>query len=231
VTKRMRRRLIFCALVVALTLPVESVLLQAVTTTDPNAAALRWASALSPESLEQVADQVEAFPQYMRRAIMTALPADSRSRVWRNHVARYITAHPDLDGSTVALLQAAMALASPENLSAPTADSRAQVRLVGDQIEATIGREDALYLLYRLGPADGTFTSLEPLSLKVSNWVRAEFAALAAGSNCDCNQSWGCGSLVSCTANSGCAVQDSWPACGWLWDDPCDGLCKTVITG
>src|SRR5689334_1874292 len=39
VTARTRRRIIFSILVVALTLPVESVLLQAVTTSDPTTAA------------------------------------------------------------------------------------------------------------------------------------------------------------------------------------------------
>jgi hypothetical protein len=130
------------------------------------------------------------------------------------------------------LIQTASALATPATLSAPSADVRAQVKAVGDAIQASLGKEDALYLLYRLGPADGTFVSQEPLSLKASNWVRAKFALLAMAIECDCAVSWGCdGWFTNCRANTGCSIIDTWPACGWLWDDPCDGQCRSIFAG
>jgi hypothetical protein len=225
--------LIFCALVVALTLPIESVLLQAVSTSDPKDAARQWAAGLSTDSLDRAADQIRAYPQMYRRAIMRAATPVLRSQVWRGHIGNYLQTHPDLDVATVALLQAAVALASPENLSAPTAEAQAQVRTVGDAIQAALGKEDAEYVLYRLGPRDGTFASLEPTSLILANWVRSKFVALAMSTRqCDCKVSWGCdGFFTYCKDNTGCPIQEDWPACGWLWNETCDGLCAGVFNG
>lgn len=233
-TKRTRRRLIFCALVVALTLPVESVLLQAVSTSDPTEAARQWAVGLSADSLAQAADDIHNYPFMYRRAIMGAAAPELRSRTWRGHIGDYLQTHPDLNGATVGLLQTAIALASPENLSAPTADVQAQVKATGDAIQAALGREDAMYLLYRLGPSEGTFQSHEPTKLKLANWVRGKFTALAAmmTRNCDCSVDWGCdGIFTYCRDKTGCPIQTDWPACGWLWEWPCDGLCTGVFNG
>ena len=233
-TTRSRRRLIFCTLVVALTLPLESVLLQAVSTSDPQEAARQWAVGLSADSLGQAANQVRDYPFIYRRAILGAATPAQRSQIWRDHISGYLQTHPDLDAATVGLLETAISLASPENLSAPTAEAQAQVKAVGDAIQAALGREDALYLLYRLGPADGTFQSLEPTSLKVANWVRGRFVAVAAMMirNCDCSVEWGCDGLFTyCKANTGCPIQTEWPACGWLWNWDCDGLCTGAFNG
>jgi len=231
VTTRTRRRLLFCCLVVAFTLPVESVLLQAVSTPDVKTAAIEWATSLSPEVFERVSADVANYPLYLRRAIMRAASPQRRSQVWRGHIASYVDTHPDLSASALELLNEASALASPENLSTADAAARARMKSVGDQLKALIGQEDVDNLLYRLGRRDGTFESHEPVSLQLSNWVRAKFTALAASfaADCDCNIGFGCdGLFVTCRDNTGCAPDEDWPACGWFWSETCDGVCKSV---
>ena len=112
-TTRTRRRLIFCVLVAALTLPAESVLLQAVSTATPTDAALQWAAGLSPDSLELAGDQIHAYPFIYRQAIMRAATPERRAQIWRSHIADYAQSHPDLSSDQLAVLQAAMTLASP----------------------------------------------------------------------------------------------------------------------
>ena len=48
---------------------------------------------------------------------------------------------------------------------------------IGDQLVGVIGRDQAEFVLYRLGPRDGTFASLEPLSERAANWVRRAMVA------------------------------------------------------
>jgi hypothetical protein len=232
-TARTRRRLIFSLVLFALTVPVESVLLQAVSTTDAKTAAIDWAASLSQDSLSAAADNIEQYPFVYRLGIMKALSPLGRAFVWRVRITRYILGHSDLTDDTVSLLRQARALATPDNLSNPSADARAQMKSIGDQLVTAIGKDDADQLLYRLGPRDGTFQSLEPTRLKVANWVRDKFVALAADilGDCDCNQDFGgcLGDQTSCRTNTGCAVDDTWPACGWFWTQNCDGKCTTII--
>ena len=151
---RTRRRLIFCSLIVALALPAEAILLQAATS-DPKTVAIEWVQSLSTDSLRDVSDDIASFPFIYRRAIMGALTPERRSEIWRRAINRYLSAHPDLSADAVAALQRASALASPENLSNPTAAAKAETAAVGAQLRVLLGKEDADELLYRLGPRDG----------------------------------------------------------------------------
>lgn len=227
-TSQTRRRVLVCMVMVALTLPAESILLKALETPSPQAAAQQWVASMSPADLASVAESIQSYPFAYRREIMTGLAPGLRSQVWRAHIATYITSHPELDSNAVALLQAASDLASPQNFAHPTDDSRAQIDIVGNQIKALLGKDTAEYLLYRLGPNDGTFVSALPISQRLANVVRGMFVASARADTCECNIDWGCtgGAMTYCADGSGCSVKTSWPACGWLWNDPCNGACK-----
>lgn len=229
-----RRRVVLAVLVVALTLPLESVLLQAVSAADSKQAAAQWVASLSVDSLAQVANDLQNYPQVYRRAILAALTPDRRSAVVRGFLGQYLANHIDLSDTAVSLINQAIAVASPQNLSAPPATARAQARSIGEQLKATIGTEDAMMLLYQLGPKDGTFASHEPLKLKASNWLRSKLVAVAAmfAADCDCNQDFGgCGIFSSCKSGTSCNPIEPWPACGWLWMDNCDGQCTRNYGG
>ena len=71
-TGQSRRRLIAFALVAALAVPVEAVLVAALRTPSADVAAREWASALSDNDLQDVALRIQDYTYLYRRAIMTA---------------------------------------------------------------------------------------------------------------------------------------------------------------
>lgn len=228
-TQRTRRRVFLALLVAALTMPVESVLLRALAAPDQATAAQQFASSLGAYDLSAAAGQVQAYPFLYRRAIMRSLSPDLRAFVWRLHIQMYIQIHPELDDDAVGLLQYASSLITPDVMSGVNGGSP-EVNAVAAQIQATLGRDVADYLLYRLGPPDTQIASASvlPIREQLANFVRREFVALAFGGDCDCATDWGCDG-GTCDGGSGCAPDTTWPMCGWLWNETCDGTCRNGI--
>jgi hypothetical protein len=209
-----------------LALPAETLLLRAVQTPTQDAAIRQWAASLDAASLQAAGDEIQRYPFAYRQAIMAASTPERRSTIWRQHLSAFVSVHPELDAATVDAIGAAAALATPEYLSDPTAEARAQVHAVADQIVARLGRGEAEYLLHDLGPKDGTFSSFVPLSMKIEGRLRAIFTLQAVTDACDCAQSWGCSDWrFNCVNWTQCSTTTGWPQCGWLWEDPCDGGC------
>lgn len=230
-TVRTKRRVLVCLVVLAVTLPVELVLLHALASPSQKEEISTWAANLSTTELDEASQSIQLYPFRYRKEIMRALTPTQRALVWRAHIGRYLLAHPELDEATRVTLGAAFIAASPEALSKPTTESRERIRAVAEQLVVLIGREEAEYLLYRLGPKDGTFASLQPLSHKISGFVRSVAVALALEGDCDCNTDWGCDIGSKCDGSLSCNVDEEWPACGWFWGDPCNGLCRTGSNG
>ena len=214
-----------------MTLPAESILLKAVSTASQTDAAAAWAAELSASEIRAAAQHVREYPLAYRRAILRELTGQERSDLWRRHIEEYITAHPELSKEAVVALEAARDAASPEALSAPTAASRGHIAVVASEVENLLGREVAEYLMYRLGPKDGQFASREPITDKLANYVRQAFVAMAFAEECDCATDFGCTIGLLCKTNLGCTPDDDWPACGWFWNDTCDGLCRPSFVG
>ena len=223
---RTRRRLIAAAFVMALTIPAETILLNALQTPDPRTAVRNWVASLSFDDLQTVSARISEYPFTYRREIMRALPPVIRAAIWQAHIRTYIFVHQELDPSAVALLKAMISEITPETLSRPSADTLARVNALGMEIKATLGADRSDFLLYRLGPKDGTFASIEPMSQRLANAVRRTFIALAESQpDCDCNIDWGGCGLGVCKDGTGCAPDDDWPMCGFLWSSTCDGKC------
>lgn len=231
-TARTRRRVVVCLVAVALTLPIETLLLNAISVPNPQDAARQWVGDLTPEHLDAAAAQIQAYPVVYRKEIMLALPPEARVVVWRRHINDYIESHPGLHPAIVAVLNDARDLVTPELLSQPSSADRARVAEVGSKLASLIGRDEAEHVLYRLGPRDGTFASAEPIGQRLANWVRGLVVAFARAENCDCATGWGCDGMGTyCRANTGCTVDNDWPMCGWLWTETCDGLCWAGMAG
>lgn len=225
-TASTRKRVILALVVVALTLPAELVLLQALSNPDPRLAVKSWVAGLDAAELDRAAASVRLYPVIYRKAILKALSSDGRSNAVREHIQSYIDEHPGLDSTALVLLEAAKAFARPAVFEHPTAADRMVARIIGEQAITLLGPEDARYLFARFGPKDGQFTSIEPTGMRLTNWVRGLFVAMADVVDCDCNTDFGCDSNMNCKAGTGCTVDSSWPACGWLWLQDCDGVCR-----
>lgn len=226
VSSRTRRLVFLTALIVAVMLPAETILLRALVTPTQEMAVQGWVSGLDDNQLSRVSGQLSSYPLLYRREVMKRLDGRGRSAVWRNHLVNYLSAHPELDSSAVALVKTAMSLLSPTALAKPSRDDAAAMQSVAEQLIAAIGREDTEFLLFRLGPPDGTFASAEPTALRLENTVRGWFIASAFFGECECSMNAGCFSWVeSCSQAQGCQFVDTWPACGWGWYQDCDGMC------
>jgi len=208
----------------ALTLPAETILLKALQA-DETQAVSEWVTDLSSTQLAEAADGIRFYPLAYRRGIMARLSPDARASAWQRHIRRYVNEHPELDGGTLDLLRAAQSALTSRALSAPTAEDRASIHAVASQVEKALGRDTAEFLLYRIGPRDGTFASLEPISMKVVSMVRNQFVLAARNWDCECSTGFGCSGAAYCTSEEYCQWDVEWPMCGWMWSDLCDGMC------
>ena len=230
-TPKTRRRVFLSVVVLTLTLPAEIVLLKALQSPDDQAAAQQWSAELSSADLSAAATNLEAYPFVYRREIMRALPPEGRASAWRGHIQRYIATHGSLsDAARVALKDAQSAL-TPSSLS-NRASARELDRLnaAAQQLEAVLGRDEALYIAHDLGPRNvGRLAGAQPLLLKLASVVRGQFAMLARLEDCDCADDFTCGYYTSyCSTSQACRNDNSWPMCGYWWNTPCNGLCSAI---
>lgn len=229
-TAKTRRWLVVSLVALGLTLPAETILLRAVSTTSKQAAK-DWADSLASDQAPPWAANIQSLPFEYRRALMGRLAPQARANVWRNHIYQYLAAHPELDISTAALLYNAASLVTGESLSAPTAEVRGQMAAVAEQVAVILGRGEADYLFYRLGPKDATLASALPFDQKLAEFIRGVFVAQARVEDCDCSLSFGCDFPSHCDAGPTCNKHDEWPACGWWWNQECNGLCLAGADG
>jgi hypothetical protein len=226
-SRKTGRHLLVCLIVIALSLPAEGILLQALSNS-PRDVIRTWVSSLSVSDLQEISHDLPAYPLDYRKAVMARLTPRMRAAIWLEHIDRYIAAHPDLPSDALPVLGALRTVITPEMFGTPTADVRAQVSSLAEQLTIVLGKDETEYLLYRLGPRDGTFASAEPISHKLTNVVRGWIVVLANAGGCDCSTSQPfCGANSDCAGSSGCDVDDSWPMCGWLWSEACDGSCSS----
>lgn len=232
-TNHTRRRLVLCLVVAALTLPAELILVKALSSTAETSSA-QWVASLSETSLAAAAERIEEYPFQYRKDIMGRLSPDKRAKVWTRHIARYRDARPELSTDQVDALNAAIA-AAEATFASPGEATRAATHVVADRVTTLFGAEVADYLLYRLGNRQTVLlVNAAPWHQKLSDLVRERFVVRAgAAGDCNCNADFGCDllSMTWCDGNVSCTIDDRWPACGWFWDDPCNGVCKVGSVG
>jgi hypothetical protein len=222
---------VVCFVAVALSLPIETILLRAGTTTSQQSAR-DWAGSLSLDQAVRVSGAVQTLPFEYRRSLMRVLPPAIRAAVWSAHIKRYIAAHPNLDSQSLSLLNAAASLATADAFSQPSTETRVRIAAIAQQIIMLLGAGEADYLFYRLGPRSASLASALPLTDKLAEFVRSQFVVEASREDCDCHVDFGCDSPGHCVGNVDCNKSDgSWPECGWFWMQQCDGLCYMGIAG
>lgn len=225
-SKSTRRLVFFTVLVVLLTIPAEIMLLRALAVPDQKEAVRLWATKLGPDRLPVELARLQSYPVLYRRELLRAASPGLRAATLRAHVDAYLQSRPALDVNTVALITTLRSMLTPEMFDQPTEGQKQEIRAVANQVAALIGEDEAVYLMERFGPPDGTFASFEPTAMYLTNKVRGLFVAFAQGYDCDCTMDRGCYSVgSSCMEEGACAIQEGWPSCGWLLMDPCTGIC------
>ena len=229
-TAKTRRRVVACVVALAIALPAETILLQALATPSTKKAVRQWAASLSAEDLLRAGDTIQSYPVLYRREIMRASSSTRRAEIWRDHLQTYLNTHPGLSSDAIPVLSSAIELITPALFSAGGEKQREQTRLIADQLSAILGRAEAEYLFYRLGPKDDAIASLEPIGMRLTNYVRDLMVVLANAEDCDCSSEWGCdGYGTNCRTSVTCNVDSEWPSCGWLWNEECNGLCNAAM--
>jgi hypothetical protein len=241
-TAHTRRRLALCAVLAALLLPVESVLVAALATPSPTEAATEWTASLSPAERAQAAQQISDYPYTYRRAIMSALTPNERAQVWRTHLNNF-QATRALDTAQSRLIAKAVSSIAPE-LFDGTADPAqlAELNAIYDVAVSALGRTTAAELFIRLGP-DGPelprrrnpLPLAQRLADTVRNWATAYAAPSKDGGDCDCSTSaqgfcdaFDVRPVLYCSDANGCTPDNDWPMCGPLWAMTCNGGCKWI---
>jgi hypothetical protein len=218
---RTRRRVFLSVLVVALTLPVETLFLQTLAKTSVQ----QWADGLSSDQVAADVSGIEQFPFAYRRALMARLPATAQARVWQNHINAYIQANPSLPGASVTALRNVAGMLTGDLLSNPTDAQRSALQAAGALVQTLLGRDVAWDLMYQLGPPDGAATTAAvPLTMRLKEYLNDKLTLLARDSDCECAMNFGCYDMNShCSQELSCNVT-SW-GCGWFWLYTCNGLC------
>jgi hypothetical protein len=225
VTAKTRRRLMVCFIAVALTLPIETVLLRALSSSTSQDAR-GWADSLSDASADSASASIQSLPFEYRKALMRKLGPGQRAKVWQSHIRGYIAQNSRLDASTQALLYNAASLATPENFGNAGADVRSEMAIVAEQVAVVLGRDTAEYLFYYIGDKDRkALASSLPISQQLAEFVRGTFIVQAAREDCDCSTQFGCDVPYHCDGNQDCIKDEEWPMCGWWWNQECNGLC------
>jgi hypothetical protein len=227
-TTKTKRLAFFSLLVLALTLPAETILLKALQAPSDAVAIKQWAQQLDDQSLTNAAARIESYPFSYRRAIMGALAPAARATVWRSHIESYIAQHGELNTAAISALQSVESTLTPTALSLQASNAdRLAISAAANQVQSILGKDTAKQLMYYLGPQDGTFASLEPVTMKLASYVRHSVQLLANYDSCDCAMWYGCDSGTACTNNQYCEAVTYWPMCAWFWNYPCDGLCMS----
>lgn len=235
-TARTRRRLTFCLVLGAITLPVEMLLLPVARTPDQRQAAEEWVAGLSAREVAGATARVEAYPALYRRALMATLTPEDRARVWRGQFEKFLATHEDLSVEQRAVLTDAMALMTADAFRPPlSADLSAEITRVFDEATRVLPGQSAKELFVSLGPKDALTASALPLTQRMADRIRSWRVASASGADCNCSididtcDIWPEPDWLQCSEQYTCNMDLSWPMCGPLWSWACTGWCRVLI--
>ena len=227
-TAKTRRRVIACAVAMALALPAESILLQAIATpSTEDRPCATWAQSLSPDDLLRRRRRDSVVPGAVPKGDHARLVATTARRDLAQSHPELIDTNPHLSSDAMPVLEAAIRLITPTLFI--------QVRRQTAQGRRAHRRSD----FGHSRPRRGGVSFLPPRTARRADRQhraaghaadelrpRMLIVVLANAEDCDCSSEWGCdGYGGTCRTSVRCNVDSEWPSCGWLWNEDCNGLC------
>lgn len=187
-----------------------------------NAAAHAWVKQ-NRENLPKSYKEIVSFPLNYRRAIYSALPAATRSKLWRTQLELALQ-REDLTNYQRSVLLEGVQLATSEIFDVARDPDHWSYRQMQEhlasfeqRVREAFAHEDALAIFAQLGPAERDDST---------GGLRVQFEGLLAEEPaCSCaDQSDYCNSGFNCRQGGCIRIADE---CGTFWTYDCDGLCKT----
>lgn len=218
-------------LVAILVLPVQIVLIAALSSPDIAESRAAWVASLSDGEVASVAAEISTYPVEVRRAVMKRLSPSQRAAVWTTHLQAYLDRHPNLAAGTRAQILVAKGLVSRIHGSGTRNEAElSELDSIARQLKAKLGDADAKELINLLGPANDKIQPRESLPTRVLAFVRQAFIASAFVPECQCSSvsDW-CGDLYVCKKDALNCAHDPWGFCGSWGAYTCDGLCDLIV--
>ncbi len=156
-------------------------------------------------------DDLVRYPVPYRRDIYAALPEEIQSQLWREHLNRYLRAHPNLSQEQSALVQRVITAASPDLLGRR-----------GEQRQISVSLEKEAVALFGKDEARRIFATMGTESAPQGRSAPQAKSAPQEQEHCYCS-----------VEDDFCAVVCIWEdwcyhtpeGCGFLYSYPCDGWC------
>jgi hypothetical protein len=229
-----RRGLLICLVLGLITLPVELLLVPVARVPGAAQAASAWAADQRADDLRAASQQIDAYPTVYRRAIMSALTPADRSGAWRAHFRRFLAAHPELTAAQRAVVEDAIAIATPDALGRADAETRTRISALFNQARDVFGNDTANALFVTLGTEQSVRADILPLRQRLADRVRSWRVANASSPDCNCNSDvdtctvWPESDWLECSERYACEFDTTWPMCGPFWSWACNGWCRVV---
>jgi hypothetical protein len=185
--------------------------------------ATAWAASHAstlPSTLEELA----GYPREYRREILKALPAATKSDLWRTQLRKFAADRPNLTAAQRSFVQYAIDLASPASF-----EPGANPPELCDRIaELFPNAEDRKAFTTLTSVAEPVFAWRSTM-VTLTERVRAKMVTNAKAEDCGCRGSGLCEcSLLDVCVNEDCnQIED----CGCIFVGTCTRVCRFIIDG
>jgi len=149
-------------------------------------------------NLPRTLDRIAAFPPQYIRSILSALPAEERCAIWREHLSRVLIRHPEFTPAQTDVVHYFLSLLSPELFTTSRDDIRwglkvgVPIALLGRKIEQAFPDETQRRVL-DLGVGYPSSWYLPALRIRIVQRFRKMFIVAADdGGPCECSADGGC---------------------------------------
>lgn len=176
-----------------------------------------WAAARA-NNLPDTLGELAAYPKAYRDAIIKAMPAADKSRLWHEQLQGLLDTRHDLNADQRAFIVRTMALATPASFE-PHAEHPTVCQDIATLFPDPDMREQVSKLATTVAPQRRVRTVMVSALEKVRTLVnvRADMECNCAGTYAVCNGCW------STTCQSGNCSQGA--MCGCIWLTECWGVC------